>query len=1456
MSDEKDINTEIKKKLKDTTPGNEQAFFQYVFEHRHDIKEKRFPEIEAKFDEAWTDFYSQKIKDRVSEVLKSPYLLEDERKLFFNDVFQNRGLLEKDPKTGVDLYLNVKQTFGADWENFYAEKINAGIRGILSEIKNPSAIPQETKEELFKDMFQNRPIIEKVLFEKFEKKFGEEWKDYSKNALEASEKNLYREFRAGNTAEYISTLEALSAPPAKQSLIQGPLPKNEETRLLESMVKSLLTDPSSVELKIQNNNQLMVTYQGNTRSLNEILQKADFNQLSFSQSELSNYVKFLESGKTELHPQTRDTVENMMTGEKPEVTVTDINKLKKTFSERDPNGHLANLSLGEKLAINIYTTGAFTQINQLLRGQIGQLSVNDTQPSSARLKELLLVSAIGAHGLNRIADEVSVSTFRVDENLPTDLIEARKEAAKNNGITRELGFLSSAQIKPAVNFAMKSEQSTATVFTGLVGKNVAALSNVPEEKEWLIPPTQFQWHNVAEVDGKHYFSASPVRSLDAPDVSTTAQKEAIMAERKRIIDDLIRLRDHPQGKGLELQQKIMANKDILPEHLRLSLAAIMGNLKVEQPVKLSTESEKILNQRLKGGRGESNEISTEKINESLEKISNLNKIYETNHVYQNQIDLLNEIDKFMNMADWKILNNASKSTAELKLQTNIVPDSRIMLDQMRTLALYGQALSGNNEYGRERIAEIEQVISHASSRFSQLNPRQSSPEELALNFPVLNQRLKSGYGIFSKSTSVRTADINQSLNEISRLVSDYQSYADKNPAPLLSEITKLMSMMDMKIASNMQKSERQLQDRPNIVMNTLVMQAQMEALASMGKTLSGDKQFGDEKIADANQAISKAQTDIPGRPTQPLPSKPAEAQFKQDEAMVRAYLEGNGENTDVLKRIFYLVQQGGLTARPGDEIKNKTNEIPLAAALCHGERILIEGGDNSDKLFDWIRGGHDIPNRSAATHSLKINGPHDIQELRLGGFEAKKGKIPSRKDLKQYERDNRKNRHFGLNMGLSLAEDDKGNKTIPIAAIEDGKNGHLYIYYKKPTKAKPATLFKPARPAKPGAFLIGLESAEARKQNNLTGAGHTAGGSANELSATGGLKWTDKAFADYRPQNGFYVDLSNPDKLNNIINSKPEAYQNIQNDLGKPVGLQAIPAPAKNPDIEEFEKLMAENKALHDKVDHLNTEVTELKTQHPTPTVKTEEQIQHEKEARDLIQKSNNLITRLDIALHANDNDLVKATAKELIDIHHQIRAFETTDSTHHELKQADANITHSLSWHPKTEQKPTPTFSGAPSRPQLENPPLAQREIINTLQPVLAKSDQFSMEAIPHSASVLVKKDAENFMNISNKEIQAHSVTNNADDYKIMIQAAAKMFDKPLLIYVPESEKGELNKAITSLINDKNSGLKITDVECTTNQQEYKEKQKTREQTPAAVQNQALAQAAKPEVPRDKHPH
>ena len=229
-------------------------------------------------------------------------------------------------------------------------------------------------------------------------------------------------------------------------------------------------------------------------------------------------------------------------------------------------------------------------------------------------------------------------------------------------------------------------------------------------------------------------------------------------------------------------------------------------------------------------------------------------------------------------------------------------------------------------------------------------------------------------------------------------------------------------------------------------------------------------------------------------------------------------------------KIFSLFYHGGVMYNTaGNWFDFIATGHPVASLLSHGGRIVVQtpvfGARMQDPIWEWLNQPTAIPHRGFATHGLNSNmrprplmrGHRAYWSEEHGFFQSGVGAVSRR--------------HYAVNIALG----GRG-KVNPFSAAtrkvgdvtkfrwefdeiqDDGRNGHLYIYYHGP------------RPThKHGGLLIGCENVEhGRGQNPHTGAGHSASGAANAISACGGKKWSDWSGAPGPTEKygGVFCDLS------------------------------------------------------------------------------------------------------------------------------------------------------------------------------------------------------------------------------------------------------------------------------------------------------------------------------------------
>lgn len=270
--------------------------------------------------------------------------------------------------------------------------------------------------------------------------------------------------------------------------------KTVQTTIAQKILSDLLKDFSMYRINHEDDKYYLTNKEGSYLQystgekveLQEFIKKVDFNQIQFSAEEVSAYQQLLHI---------YDYV-----GCKPEIPDAGFPTV----------GACSELLEGEKEAINIYTGDDNTSMIRFMQGRI-----SDVCGESDRLKSLFISSAMCVAALNKLPDfhPTQKFLFRYDASLKPEKMNERIKAVKEGkGITRELGFISTSHTQPSYEYVIQG--TVATLFYNCKAKYIAPLSEFPEEREVLLPPTEIQWkyHYAFNDDGieKHIFIAKPV----------------------------------------------------------------------------------------------------------------------------------------------------------------------------------------------------------------------------------------------------------------------------------------------------------------------------------------------------------------------------------------------------------------------------------------------------------------------------------------------------------------------------------------------------------------------------------------------------------------------------------------------------------------------------------------------------------------------------------------------------------------------------------------------------------------------------------------------------------------------------------------------------------------------------------------------------------------------------------
>ncbi|MEB3885547.1 DUF4157 domain-containing protein [Lyngbya sp. CCY1209] len=231
---------------------------------------------------------------------------------------------------------------------------------------------------------------------------------------------------------------------------------------------------------------------------------------------------------------------------------------------------------------------------------------------------------------------------------------------------------------------------------------------------------------------------------------------------------------------------------------------------------------------------------------------------------------------------------------------------------------------------------------------------------------------------------------------------------------------------------------------------------------------------------------------------------------KSNQEIAKKYQEQTDSAIAILKRVFIVLQHGLMYRDDQDKPKFEEWQENVAVALSHGGRVMInlpplQGKQDQHEFIYWLLGGSSaqvqehkpkshndkgadkssdyykakVDTRIASSHDVEVT-QNSLKEVKSNTFDIK-GKVPGATSTIK---------HYGMDIPLGgLGNEDMAGDVI----LPDGRHGHMYIYYRPPSKEKP------------GSVLIGAETSR-MAHTDVFGMYHDKRGAPAEVSPTGTSK--------------------------------------------------------------------------------------------------------------------------------------------------------------------------------------------------------------------------------------------------------------------------------------------------------------------------------------------------------------
>lgn len=575
----------------------------------------------------------------------------------------------------------------------------------------------------------------------------------------------------------------------------GPLYKVNYTREYEELMKGILAG-KKFKVKVVSN-EAIVMMNGIEYNLQKIIKYANLNQLTLNDQDKASYEKMLtDNAATLKFPPCFPP-----NCSKPVRTAADIKQLNDHFNNPTFT-EIADLTLPERMALNIYTTGFYDTVNPFLRGK----GADNTFLDINFVRELVCHTGMAICALNKVTVDVPNVSFRTELSDPNNIpayMQKRIDAAKTGGVTMESGFVSTAQEKPKLMFGDPDNPGgVGIIYKDLKGKDVRNLSAFTAEREFLLPPTQIQWHSYNQVKQGHILEGKPVTTpLDlAPEAISTEmfspEKQAYLNDTDKFYSDKIAATKTPSEFVMALMDISDGVKDKKGADVHILKIFAPISVILADPVKVAD----IAFQPLKfvpdlEAAGVSNQFGI--LSKFLEIVEKQNDIYLHLQAEKNFKNALNGAATVVDMLD--VIRSYSKNSFIDMGKPNVV---ELMLVQMDEIASSPKVAREIFEKGTLPIDQCSDILSKYDIKdvFFELIARQYEAElanvianiqnATSLNelIDVVSSNIKAGYIDMGSVNAVRMIDTMRHYANNREAVHAIAKHGDKSMLLKSSEI--------------------------------------------------------------------------------------------------------------------------------------------------------------------------------------------------------------------------------------------------------------------------------------------------------------------------------------------------------------------------------------------------------------------------------------------------------------------------------------------------------------------------------------------------------------------------------------------------------------------------------------------------------------------------------------------